>query len=387
VVTEQQCAAPGQRRRSAPAAEWTDARLTAAAAAPLLAPVEVLLGAAVGRRLAAPLASLTALPAFDTAAMDGWAVRGPGPWRVVGRTLAGGRPAGPLAVGEAVEVATGAEVPPGSDGVLPYEVAVLVRGELTGELRRGRHVRWTGEECTPHTALLDAGTLLTPAAVALAAALGHDSVLIQARPRVAALVTGDELLQRGLPGSGRIRDAVGPLLMGLVGQDLVALDHVRDDADLLREAVSTADADVVVTTGASSVGRADHLPAVLRELRADVLIHGVAVKPGHPQVLARLPDGRLLVGLPGNPLAALCAVVTLVRPLLDPVVETPVALAEPVERDLSAHRLLPVRRDGAVAALTGHAGAAMLRGAAVADGFAAVAPGHGTTQRAMFTPF
>lgn len=373
--------------RSARATPWPQARSTAAAAAPVLPPVEVPLHAAAGRTLAEPLWSLTALPAFDMAAMDGWAVRGPGPWRVVGRRLAGAGLAAPLGEGDAVEVATGSQVPRGCDGILPYEVADLCGTELRGDLQQGRHIRWSGEECPPHTALLGTGTLLSAAAVALAAAVGHDTLLVQARPRVAAVITGDELLHRGCPGQGRVRDAVGPLLTGLIPQHLVALDHLPDGLDLLRKALDTADADVIVTTGASSVGKADHLPAVLRQLGADVLVEGVAVKPGHPQILARLADGRLLVGLPGNPLAALCAVVTLLLPLLGQVVEEQVVLAEAVGRDVSAHRLLPVALEGGVATVTGHAGAAMLRGAAVADGFAAVSPGHGRTQQALFLPF
>ena len=362
---------------------WPEARALAYATAPALPAVELTVPDAAGCVLAAPLWSLAALPAFDTAAMDGWAVRGPGPWQVVGRVLAGALAAGPLTDGEAVEVATGAAVPDGTDAVLPYEHGVLADRSLVGEVTPGRHVRRTGEECAARTVVLPAGAVLTPAALGLAAAVGHDALLVHPRPRVHCLVTGDELLSTGLAGNGRIRDAVGPLLPGAVaasGGVLVGLDRLGDDPDVLRKAVLAADADVVVTTGASSVGRADFLPVVLQALGAEVLIDGVMVKPGHPQVLARLTDGRLLVGLPGNPLAALAGVVTTLGPLLAGLAgRTLPALSSAVLTDalsgaVGSHRLVPVAvRDG-LARPTGHAGAAMLRGAAEGDAFAVVPP-------------
>ncbi|MCA1719788.1 MAG: molybdopterin molybdotransferase MoeA [Actinobacteria bacterium] len=354
---------------------WAQARQIAYEAGRPLPPVEVPLSEAAGCVLAEALWSLVPLPPFDTAAMDGWAVRGPGGWRVRGRVLAGAPAAAPLQDGEAVEVATGAQVPAGTDAVLPYEHGVLAGDELVGEVVPGRHVRRTGEECSARSAVLGSRTLLTPAAIGLAAALGHDVLRVHPKPRVAALVTGDELLRSGLPGDGRIRDAVGPLLSAAL--DLVALDHLGDDADLLAKAVADAEADVVVTTGASSVGRADFLPVVLHALDARLLVDGVDVKPGHPQTLARLPDGRLLVGLPGNPLAALAGVVTVLTPLLAGLSGRPLPALSPgrLTEPLAGAgwtRLVPVAVHGGLARPTGHGGSAMLRGAAVADAFAVV---------------
>jgi molybdopterin molybdotransferase len=354
---------------------WADARRTAHAAGRPLPPVAVPFADSLGCALADPLWALAPLPAFDTAAMDGWAVRGAGPWRVVGRVLAGGAAAAPLQDRQAVEVATGAQTPLGTDAVLPYEHGAVVGVELVGEVQPGRHVRRAGEECPARTAVLPAGTVLTAAGVGLAAALGHDVLRVHPQPRVAALVTGDELLRSGLPGDGQVRDAVGPLLAGAL--DLASLDHLGDDPDLLAKGVLAATADVVVTTGASSVGRADFLPAVLRQLDAALLVDGVDVKPGHPQTLARLPDGRLLVGLPGNPLAALAGVVTLLNPLLAGLAGRPLPdletarLTEAVAA-AGGTRLVPVSLSSGLARPTGHGGAAMLRGAAVADGFAVV---------------
>ena len=358
---------------------WRSARRAAWEAAVPLPPTTVGLDDALGGVLADALWALVPLPAFDTSAMDGWAVRGPGPWTVRGRTLAGGQPPPPLADGGAWEVATGAAVPPACEGVVPWEAGVLLGDELTAEAPAGRHVRRTGEECAPRSPVLAAGTLLSPAALGLAAALGHDVLAVRPRPRVSALVTGDELLEHGLPGDGRVRDAVGPMLAGTVaaaGGRLVGRERVVDRRDALVAAVLAAPGEVVLTSGASSAGRADHLAGALAELGAEVLVDGVDVRPGHPQTLARLPDGRLLAGLPGNPLAALSALVTVVAPLLAGLQGRPLPalgaarLTEAVAGARRGTRLVPVRVAYGLARPTGSAGAAMLRGAAVADALA-----------------
>lgn len=364
--------------------DWFEARRIAWAAGVSLPAVEVDLGAALGRVLAEPLTALVELPPFDTAAMDGWAVCGAGPWRVVGQVLAGHPVELQLSGGEAVEIATGALVPSGADGVLPVEQGRCEDGRVFGAVPAGRHIRRAGEECAAGTVLLAAGTVLTPAALGLAAAVGHDRLTVHARPRVACFVTGDELLLTGRPGNGRVRDAVGPLLPGAVaaaGGELITVRHLSDEPAVLRDALAGAEADVVVTTGASSVGRADFLPAALHDLGATLLVDGVDVRPGHPQVLARLDDGRLVVGLPGNPLAALSGIVTLLVPLLAGLAGRPLPalgqlrLAEEAPAVASGVRLLPVSLDGGVARLTGHGGSAMLRGAALADGFAVLPAG------------
>ena len=362
---------------------WPEARRTAWAAGAPLAAQELPLGDAVGCVLASALVALDAVPAADTAAMDGWAVCGRGPWRVVGRVLAGDAGLPALRPGEAVEVATGASVPAGSEGVLAYEDATA-REPLTGPAPGGRHVRRVGEECAAGELLLPAGALLTAAGAGLAAALGHDRLWVHPRPRVVALVTGSELLTTGRPRPGQVRDAVGPMLAHAVdaaGGRLAGTTHLRDDRAALLAALTRAEAEVVLTSGASSVGPADHLTSVLCELGAQVLVRGVAVRPGHPQLLARLPGGRLLVGLPGNPLAALSGLVTLVGPLLAGLSGRPLPTLGRGVLDASleaadVHRLVPVRLTDGTAYPTGHAGAAMLRGAALAQAFAVVEPGR-----------
>jgi molybdopterin molybdotransferase len=329
--------------------------------------------------LAEDVVALSPLPPFDMAAMDGWAVRGPGPWTTVGKVLAGDPAPAALADGEAVEIATGAMVPSGAAGVVPYE-----QGPLASALRPGgRHIRRTGEECVVGDLLLHKGSVLSAAGVGLAAAVGHDELLVRRVPRVTCLVTGSELMLVGLSESGRIRDAVGPLLVPALvgwGAGVGLFQHLPDDREVLVAALRDAEADLVVTSGASSSGPADHLAGVLEEIGAELLVDGVAVKPGHPQLLARLPGGALLVGLPGNPLAALAGLVTLVEPLLCGLLGRPLpdldyaTLAQDVSGHPTSHLLVPVSLRQGRAMPTGHGGAAMLRGAATADAFAVLEP-------------
>lgn len=371
-------AAPGGRSLS-----WAKARQLARAAAAPLAAQRRPLERCAGTTLAVPLVARTALPSFDTAAMDGFAVAGSGPWRLVGELLAGALWTEPLAAGTAIRIGTGAPLPAGAAGVLQVEHAEVAEGTVRGPARPGQHVRRTGEECALGDQLLPAGSAVTAAVLGLAAATGHDVLDVHPRPRVAALVTGDELLPAGLPRDGRVRDALGPqlpLLVSAHGGDLVARRPLPDDPRQLRAAVEAADAEVVVITGASSVGAADHLRPVLADLGGQLLVDGVACRPGHPQLLARLPDGRFVVGLPGNPLAAVVATTTVLAPLLAGLGgrrlrRTAALLAEPLPSWAAGTRLVPVRLEGLRAHAVQHTGAGMLRGAALADALAVVPPG------------
>lgn len=371
-------------QRQVPVLPWPDARRVARQCCPPLPAQHRPLAACAGTVLAEPLRARTPLPPFDLAAMDGYAVAGAGPWRVVGTALAGAGWPAALVPGTAVTISTGAPVPSGADAVLPVEDAEQHGEVVQGPVEPGRHVRRVGEECRTGDLLLEAGTPVVATVLGLAAAGGHDDLLVRPRPRVAALVTGDELLFRGPARDGRVRDALGPqlpLLVASYGGELVDQQHVRDDRGLLRAAVASADAQVVVTTGASSAGPADHLRHVVTELGGRLLVDGVACRPGHPQLLAALPDGRVVVGLPGNPLAALVGALTLLEPLLAGLAArvprpSSALLGEPLLAAASATRLVPVRLDGIRARPVPHAGSGMLRGAALADALAVVPPGR-----------
>ncbi|MGW6494600.1 molybdopterin molybdotransferase MoeA [Nonomuraea angiospora] len=363
---------------------WVTARALAKGSAAPLEPASVPLADALGGRLAAPLTALVAVPGVDVSAMDGYAVAGAGPWRVVGRVLAGGACHGEeLRPGEAVEIATGAPAPAGASAVLPYEQAAVDGARVDGAVELGRHIRRRGEDIAEGAVVLGAGAVVTPVALGLAAALGHDELLVRPRPRVAVLITGDEVVHEGLPAPGRVRDAIGPFLPGLVawaGGRVASTDRLSDGPQALRAALAAGGADVVAVCGASSKGPADHLRAVLGDLGADVIVDGVAVRPGHPQLLARLPGGSLVVGLPGNPFAALGAALTLLAPILRelagiPVREEASALAGAVRAHPRDTRLVPVRRSGRGAVPVGHDRPGSLWGAALADALAVVPPG------------
>ncbi|MGI5338942.1 molybdopterin-binding protein [Streptomyces sp. CA-181903] len=382
-----------QPRRSMP---WAMAGGVAAGAAEPLPALTSPLAEAVGRTLAAPLTALTDLPSFDTSAMDGWAVAGPGPWRLPDDAdqgiLAGHAGGEALRDGHAVPIATGARIPAGATAVLRTEHGRTSGGELhaTRRTAQGQDIRPRGQECRRDDELLPAGTLITPAVLGLAAAAGHDGLPVTARPRVLIVVLGDELVHEGLPQDGRIRDALGPMLapwLRSLGAEAVDTVRLGDDADALHDALAATDADVVITTGGTASGPRDHLHPTLRRLDAELLVDGVAVRPGHPMLLARLTPERHLVGLPGNPLAAVAGLLTLAEPLLRglsgraaPSLRRAV-LTGPVPSHPSDTRLVPVvLRGGDGARPLRFHGPAMLRGLAAADAIAVIPPGGNTAR-------
>jgi molybdopterin molybdotransferase len=398
----------GMRLRHAAAAlPWDAARDLAHAAATPLKHRSLPLADALGCTLATPLVSSSPVPPSDRSAMDGYAVCGPGPWRLVGKVTAA-----PLAEGEACTIVTGATIPPGTTAVLPDESATLstcpaphaVAGSsaqpppssstdratgwsgrlVSGRVTTGQHIRLAGEECVAGEVLLPAGVVVQPAVLGFAATLGLDRLTVIPQPRVAALVTGDELVHRGPSGPGRVRDAIGPMLPGLIARAGALADpvvHLPDSRSDLINALADTQADLIMVSGSSASGPADHLRAALSALGAELIIDGVTCRPGHPQALAHFDDGRLVLGLPGNPLAALTAFLTLGVAVLHglrglPLPMLPIA---PVPGGLACHpdstRLVPVRIGPQGVVPVGHGGSAMLRGAAGADALAVVDPG------------
>ncbi|MES5819271.1 molybdopterin molybdotransferase MoeA [Streptomyces sp. RG80] len=373
------------------ATAWPEARALAGRAARAgarRAPVSVPLDAALGLTLAAPLTALTDLPSFDTSAMDGWAVAGPGPWDVRDEgVLAGHAEPRPLTDGEAVRIATGARIPPDTTGVLRSEHGRTdSQGRLhaTRETRHGQDIRPRGQECRSGDQLLPVGTLVTPAVLGLAAAAGYDTLTTVPRPRAEVLVLGDELLTEGRPRDGLIRDALGPMLppwLRALGAEVVAVRRLGDDAAALYKAITTSDADLIVTTGGTAAGPVDHVHPTLKRIGAELLVNGVKVRPGHPMLLARVKENQLLVGLPGNPLAAVSGLLTLAEPLLRTLAARPAPepYALPLREEAHGHpydtRLIPVALRGDSAVPLHYNGPAMLRGIAAADALAVVPPG------------
>ncbi|MGW8987784.1 molybdopterin-binding protein [Streptomyces parvus] len=390
---------PAKPRPTLPPPSWNRARAIAARAGRGGPPatIRLPLDRALGHVLAEALGALTDLPSFDTSAMDGWAVAGPGPWTFeAGAGLLAGRgPAAALPDGTAVRIATGARVPPDTTAVIRSEHAQVDDAKGLLHARRsvvtGQDIRPRGQECRSGEQLVPAGTVVTPAVLGLAAAAGYDALPVVPRPRVDVLVLGDELLNAGLPHDGLIRDALGPMLgpwLRALGAGVSGPRRLGDDAGALRSALTSSDADLIVTTGGTAAGPVDHVHPVLEALGAELLVDGVAVRPGHPMLLARLsPDGPYLVGLPGNPLAAVSGLLTLAEPLLAGIAGRPAQ--DPyralVHAEVHGHphdtRLVPVVHRPGRAGGRDHVaplhynGPAMLRGIAAADGLAVVPPG------------
>ena len=387
-------AGPGTPDAQHRATPWPEARAIAARAtrsgtrAARREPVSVPLDAALGLTLAAPLDALTDLPSFDTSAMDGWAVAGPGPWDVRDEgVLAGQGEPQPLTDGEAVRIATGARIPPDTTAVLRTEHGRTdAQGRLHAlrDMHHGQDIRPRGQECRSGDQLLPAGTVVTPAVLGLAAAAGYDTLAAVPRPRVEVLVLGDELLTEGRPRDGLIRDALGPMLppwLRALGAEVTAVRRLGDDAKALHKAVTGSTADLIVTTGGTAAGPVDHVHPILERIGAELLVDGVKVRPGHPMLLARVAEGRHLVGLPGNPLAAVSGLLTLAEPLLRTLAGRPdrETYTLPLRDEAHGHpydtRLIPVVLRGDRAVPLHYNGPAMLRGIAAADALAVVPPG------------
>jgi molybdopterin molybdotransferase len=375
---------------------WAQARRTAGEAGVPLPVLARPLAHAAGHALAAPLTALTDLPAFDTAAMDGWAVAGPGPWTVGQRGILAGELPGSLAAGTARRIATGARLPAGASAVLRLEDGVVAGDVLRSSvtLPAGRDIRPRGQECAAGMTLIEAGATVTPALLALAAAAGHDELRVHRRPSVQLLVTGDELASCGIPRDGRVRDALTPLLIAWLeacGTRLNGWCLLGDQPEPLLREIRGCPADVIITTGSTSAGPTDLLHGALEEAGARLIVDSVAVRPGHPMLLAELapaglPQGhhragepppggarRWLVGLPGNPLAAIAGLMTLAQPLLRrlgghprPAIRT-LLLDEGIEGHPGDVRLVPALAEDTRAVPLPFDGPAMLRSVAAAD--------------------
>ena len=357
----------------------------------LAPPVELPLTSTDGLTLAGPLATLTDLPAFATSSVDGYATRGPGPWPVDGRVLAG-QVSPALAAGTAVEIATGAMVPAGTEQIIRTEESTVDRdGRVSGQGRPTPEWREPGDEAAKGEELIPAGAAVTPGVIGLAAACGYDQLLVYPAPRVAVLVFGDELLAYGTPGDGRVRDSLGPQLPAwlrrLGARPVAVYGPVTDTLDAHVEALRNAisEADVVCTTGGTMHGPVDHLHPALAALGARYVVNTVAVRPGFPMLVAEIPRGSdrpaYVAGLPGNPQSAIVALMSLVQPLLtglsgrsEPALgQVRLGAAVPGRGSFTHLALVRLAPDG-VAYPVGHVGSSMLRGLAQSDGFAVIEP-------------
>ena len=346
---------------------WDDARALAREQQPLdvvRMPQRLVAGLVLAEDALAP----APVPHYDSSAMDGWAVAGPPPWRI-GTTPANGG---------AVEIVTGGAIPGGTVGILPVERGTTAGGLLDGPPPApGDHIRRAGEEAAAGAVLVAAGTRLSPAHTAVLGIAGIDELAVRPRPRIALVLTGDEVVQQGLPAPGRVRDAFDPLLpfaIEQLGGTVARVVRVGDDAGGIRAAIE-GDEDLVITVGGTGRSRADRLRTALGTV--EPVFDGVAMRPGHPTVLVRRPAP--LLGLPGNPLAAVAALLSFLPPILDGLT---VAAPAPLRTARAATDLGGWRGTSLVPCCTTAAGIApapaarpnMLRGLALSDLLAVVPP-------------
>ena len=278
-----------------------------------------------GRVLAEALKALLTQPPFAASAMDGYAVRAadvaalPVTLNVIGTAAAGHPFPGRVGDGEAVRIFTGAAVPEGADAIVVQENTdrdgpnVVVReGAAEAEYLRPR-----GMDFREGDTLLEAGRRLGPRELALAAAMGHGTLPLRRRPRIAVLSTGDELVAPGLrPGPGQIvaSNHLGvAALAEAAGAEVSQLGIARDTREDLGAHLGKADAaDILVTIGGVSVGEHDLVASALEAQGLTLAFWKIAIRPGKPLMFGRLGGSRVL-GLPGNPAASLvCARVFLV---------------------------------------------------------------------------
>jgi len=280
---------------------------------------------APGATLAEPLAAAEALPRFDVSAMDGYAVSGTGPWQVrhdIG--FAGGeRPTG-LRTGEAVRIATGAHVPEGTGTVVRDEFVTIAPDGLLQRLPDAPirdDVRRRGEDWSPGDLVAVAGTPLSPALISVAAAAEVTEALVRGPVRARIVMTGDEIRSDGPLHTGQTRDSIGPVLPELLSWCGIApLDrvHLRDTPNGFDDVLAHADdCELLVIVGATGGGAADQLRAALDRIGAHLLVHRLRLRPGGSTVVAEIGGGTAVLGLPGNPFAAVATLLSVAPAIVE----------------------------------------------------------------------
>ena len=354
------------------------------------------LAAAHRRVLAEDVTSAIDVPPFDSSAMDGYAAAaGPAAeLEVIDESRAGHPAAASVAPGTAVRISTGAAVPEGANAVVPVERTELTHGRVrVPATTPGQNIRYAGEDVRASDVVLRAGAVLGPPELGVAAAVGRADLRCARRPRVALLVTGDELTPPTEPlGPGRIYGSNGVALAAQVeraGGELVLDQIVADTADATRQALAQAldAADMVIVSGGVSVGPHDHVKDGLRELGVEERLWGVRLKPGKPTWFGTR-DRTLAFGLPGNPVSAMVTFQLFARPALaalqgaDPAARRGVAVLDDdlprnPRRDEAVRVRLRAAADGWHAEPTGEQDSHMLTSMLGADALALIGSGDG----------
>jgi molybdenum cofactor synthesis domain-containing protein len=342
--------------------------IIAAATTPLDRTEPVALADARGRVLARDVTALADVPPFARAAMDGYAVRAadvagasrdtPVRLRRIETIYTGQMPVEVVAAGLCSEVATGAPMPEGADAVVMVEETSADGDtvQFVAAATAGQNIGRQGQDIRKGQLVLAAGTMLTASRVGAIAALGHTEVPVYARPRVAILSTGNEVVPPGEPlAPGQIYDINSSTLAAVVaehgGVPVVHRTAVDTLEDLSRAVDECLAEDVLVFSGGSSVGTRDLMLDVIRA-KGEVLFHGIAVKPGKPTAFGRI-DGKMAFGMPGYPTSCLTNAYVLLVPVLRRMARLPeqsirterMPLAARVSSTPNRHQFYTVRVD------------------------------------------
>ncbi len=283
--------------------------------------------------LAVDVVSDEFVPAFDRSTVDGFAVISrdlvgcsesiPAILRKAGESVMGTMPGHLLKAGECFYVPTGGALPQGADAMVMIEFVEDFGADDYGFIKAvapGANMIFKGEDLRPGDKILEKGKKLTAADIGTLAAMGVTEIEVYKRPRIAVISTGDELVpfNKELP-AGKIRDVNTPMLSSLIegkGSIAISFPIIPDKKEQLRVAMRDAirEADVLLVSGGTSVGEHDNLPTLIEEL-GEVFVHGIAIKPGKPTVIGQI-DGKPVIGLPGNPVAAFFMFHLLVKGLI-----------------------------------------------------------------------
>jgi molybdopterin molybdotransferase len=349
-------------------------------------------GRSMGRVLAEPLSADRDSPAIDVSAMDGYAIC-LGDLRseslpVIGVAAAGAAPLS-LPSGAAIRIFTGAAVPAGADCVVRREDTLETASEVKirvpfASLRLGQNIRRRGENTKAGELVVPRGVILTAPAMGAIATFASNHVTVQQRVRVVVLNTGDELASIGASVEPwQIRDSNGPLLESWLRQlpwvDFICRQPVGDTLDSVREAIAVhlTQADAILLTGGVSMGDTDFVPEAVASLGGELAFHKLPIRPGKPVLGASLA-GKLVLGLPGNPVSVAVTSRVLGMPLLrklagiEPMEESlqRCELANPDDKSLSLvwYRLVKMGADAQVR-LIGSQGSGDVVSLAQSDGF------------------
>jgi molybdopterin molybdotransferase len=351
------------------------------------------------RVLAEDLEASGDVPPFPCSAMDGYAVL-PGPAErrlsVVGESRAGTPALEPLGDGQAIRISTGGTIPAGATAVIPQENVDAGDGEIVtrAPVREGDNVRDRGEDMRAGTTVLRAGCVLGAAELGAAVAAGAGLLTVARRPLVRVLSTGDELKAPGEPlGPGEIHNSNGPMLVALAehqGATCPPAARLPDDRSATEAGLASAleTADVVIVSGGVSVGPHDHVKPALATLGVEQVFWRVALQPGKPTWFGRR-DGKLVFGLPGNPVSAVVTFALFVRPALaalqrrapERLLESEAVLATAIRRNPDRDQAVRVRlerQNGRLTAIpNGPQGSHIVTSLLGADALALILAGDG----------